>query len=88
MVHGGFSAQEGEIGAKTLYEVKYMPLYEVKCRPLYEVKCLHLYEGRFSGDSSGENSGENSGNFSGVSAVKNSRTERQRMRKTGAKFGS
>ena len=77
LVHGGLGSQEGEIGAKTLYEVKSMPLYEVKCRPLYEVKCLPLYEGRFSGDSSGDFSGDFSGNFSGdsaeFSAVGNSR---------------
>ena len=81
LVHGGLGAQEGKIGAKTLYEVKSMPLYEVKCRPLYEVKCLPLYEGRFSGGSSGDFSGDFSGNFSGnfsgdsaeFSAVGNSR---------------
>ena len=77
LVHGGLGAQEGKIGAKTLYEVKSLPLYEVKCRPLYEVKCLPLYDGRFSGDSSGDFSGDFSGNFSGdsaeFSAVGNSR---------------
>ena len=77
LVHWGLGSQEGKIGAKTLYEVKYMPLYEVKCRPLYEVKCLTLYEGRFSGDSSGDFSGDFSGSFSGdsaeFSAVGNSR---------------
>ena len=77
LVHGGLGAQEGKIGAKTLYEVKGGGFYEVKCRPLYEVKCLPLYEGRFSGDSSGDFSGDFSGNFSGdsaeFSAVGNSR---------------
>ena len=82
LVHGGLGAQEGKIGAKTLYEVKSMPLYEVRCRPLYEVKCMPLYEGRFSGDSSGDFSGDSAE----LPAVGNSRnrtaeddkTERQR----------
>ena len=49
MVHGGHGAQEGEIVAKTLYEVKGGGFYEVKGGCFYEVKGFGLHFGRFLG---------------------------------------
>ena len=49
LVHGGFGATKGEIGAKTLYEVKGGGFYEVKGGAFYEVKSTGLHFGRFFG---------------------------------------
>ena len=49
MVHWGLGAQEGKIGAKTLYEVKGDGFYEVKGGGFYEVKGFGLHFGRFFG---------------------------------------
>lgn len=63
LVHGRLGAQEGEIGAKSFYEVKGGGFYEVKCLPLYEVKSYWLYFGGFLGRKFGKLFGKLFGKF-------------------------
>ena len=76
LVHGRLGSQEGEIGAKTLYEVKSMPLYEVKCT------WLHFGGGNFR-DIFREKFREN---FREIRQLKTAETERQiAIRRTNTK---
>ena len=63
MVHGRLGAQEGEIGAKTLYEVKGGGFYEVKGGAFYEVKGFWLHFWRFFGRKFGKIFGKLFGRF-------------------------